>query len=75
MAIDTKHKDLEGLRIDRSAATEPTQAPLWARMYILIGIAVLVLLGIAALIYLRVTGREEWMAKAQLVFEQSGSSH
>jgi large-conductance mechanosensitive channel len=30
---------------------------------------------IAALIYMRVTHREEWMAKAQLVFEQSGTSH
>jgi hypothetical protein len=30
---------------------------------------------ILALIDMRVRGREEWMAKAQLVFEQSGSSH
>jgi hypothetical protein len=30
---------------------------------------------IVALIYMRVTHREEWMAKAQLVFEQSGTSH
>jgi len=30
---------------------------------------------IAALIYMRISGREEWMAKAQLVFEQSGSGH
>jgi amino acid transporter len=35
----------------------------------------IVVITIVALIYLRVTGREEWMAKAQLVFEQSGSSH
>jgi hypothetical protein len=28
-----------------------------------------------ALIYLRVTGREDWMRKAQLVFEQSGGGH
>ena len=51
MAIDTKHKDLEGLRIDRAATAQPPEAPLWARMYILIGIAVFVLLGIAALAY------------------------
>jgi HlyD family secretion protein len=51
MAIDTKHKDLEGLRIDRAAMAQPPEAPLWARMYILIGIAVFVLLGIAALAY------------------------
>jgi hypothetical protein len=30
---------------------------------------------IVALIYMRVTHKEEWMAKAQLVFEQSGTSH
>jgi hypothetical protein len=30
---------------------------------------------IVALIYMRVRGREEWMTKAQLVFEQSGTGH
>jgi amino acid transporter len=38
---------------------------------LMVFIAVLVVT-IAALVYMRVTGREEWMAKAQLVFEQSG---
>jgi HlyD family secretion protein len=51
MAIDTKHKDLEGLRIDRSAvATESSGSP-WARSIIVGGIVVIVLLGIAALAY------------------------
>ena len=51
MAIDTKHKDLEGLRIDRSAvATEPAGSP-WARSIIVGGIVVIVLLGIGALAY------------------------
>jgi amino acid transporter len=35
----------------------------------------IVVVTIAALIYMRVTGKEEWMAKAQLVFEESGSGH
>jgi amino acid transporter len=35
----------------------------------------IVVITIIALIYMRVTGREAWMAKAQLVFEQSGSGH
>jgi amino acid transporter len=35
----------------------------------------IVVVTIAALIYMRVRGREEWMAKAQLVFEQSGTGH
>jgi HlyD family secretion protein len=51
MAIDTKHKDLEGLRIDRSAvATESGGSP-WARSIIVGGIVVIVLLGIATLAY------------------------
>lgn len=50
MALDTKHDDLKSLRIDRSAPTEG-EAPAWARRYIVIGIAVVVLLGLAALAY------------------------
>jgi len=41
---------------------------------LMVFIAVLVIT-IAALIYMRVTGKEDWMSKAQLVFEQSGSGH
>ena len=51
MATDTKHKDLEGLRIDRSATAEPPQAPFWSRMYILVGIGIFVLAGAVALAY------------------------
>src|SRR3954468_24264863 len=51
MATDTKHKELEGLRIDRSAvATESSGSP-WARSIIIGGIVVIVLLGVAALAY------------------------
>jgi amino acid transporter len=35
----------------------------------------IVVVTIAALAYMRARGLEEWMAKAQLVFEQSGSGH
>src|ERR1700738_5319410 len=49
MPIDAKHEDLRSLRIDRTGGEgEP---PVWARRYILIGIAVLVLLGIVAISY------------------------
>jgi amino acid transporter len=41
---------------------------------LLVFIAVVVIT-IVALIYMRATHREEWMAKAQLVFEQSGGGH
>ena len=52
MSIDTKHKDLQSLRIDRNArASGEGEPPLWARRYILVGIAILVVLGIAALGY------------------------
>jgi HlyD family secretion protein len=51
MAIDTKHKDLEGLRIDRSAAATETDGSPWAKSIIVGGIVVIVLLGIAALAY------------------------
>src|SRR5579864_237993 len=51
MSVDTKHKDLEGLRIDRTAATAEPDASPWAKMYIIGGIVLVVLLGIAALAY------------------------
>jgi len=49
MPLDTKHSDLQGLRIDRSAPAGDS-AP-WARRYILVGIAVVALLSVGALAY------------------------
>src|ERR1700690_212058 len=52
MAIDAKHEDLRSLRIDRTArAGGEGEPPAWARRYIVIGIAVLVLLGVVTLSY------------------------
>jgi len=52
MAIDTKHEDLQSLRIDRSQRGDNGgEPPLWAQRYILIGLAVVVLLGVVALTY------------------------
>ena len=49
MSIDTKHEDLQGLRIDRSAPSgEPSP---WARRYIIIGIALVTVLSVGALSY------------------------
>jgi len=52
MPIDAKHQDLQSLRIDRtergSGAGEP---PAWARRYIVIGIAIVVLLSLCTLAY------------------------
>jgi len=52
MAIDTKHQDLQSLRIDRSQRGDNGgETPAWARRYILIGIAIVILLGLTALGY------------------------
>ncbi|MFZ0286383.1 MAG: biotin/lipoyl-binding protein, partial [Terriglobales bacterium] len=50
MPLDTKHADLEGLRIDRSAP--PTGEPAgWARRYIIIGVALVAALSLGTLAY------------------------
>src|SRR3984957_5345282 len=52
MPIDAKHEDLESLRIDRTQRGDSGgEPPVWARRYILGGVAVLVLLGLSALAY------------------------
>ena len=51
MAIDTKHQDLESLRIDRSERGNGGEPPVWASRYIIGGIALVVLLALAALAY------------------------
>jgi HlyD family secretion protein len=52
MAIDTKHEDLQNLRIDRTQRGDSSgEPPTWARRYILGGIAVVVLLGLTAAAY------------------------
>jgi HlyD family secretion protein len=52
MTLDTKHDDLQSLRIDRSHRHDSEgEPPKWASRYILGGIAVVVLLGLVALVY------------------------
>ena len=52
MGIDTKHEDLQSLRIDRSQRGDtPGEPSPWAKRYIVIGIAVVVLLGLLAVVY------------------------
>src|ERR1700688_1655669 len=52
MAIDTKHQDLQSLRIDRSQRGDSGgEPPAWARRYILCGVAIVVLLGVITLAY------------------------
>jgi HlyD family secretion protein len=49
MPLDTKHADLQGLRIDRSPPS--LQPAPWARRYIIVGIAVVAVLSLGALAY------------------------
>ena len=51
MPIDTKHDDLQSLRIDRSLRDGGGEPPAWSRRFVLGGIAIVVLLGIVALSY------------------------
>jgi HlyD family secretion protein len=52
MAIDTRHEDLQSLRIDRTQRGDSGgEPPAWARRFILGGLAVVVLLGVITLAY------------------------
>jgi HlyD family secretion protein len=52
MAIDTKHEDLQSLRIDRSQRGDSSgEPPTWAKRYILGGIGVVVVLGLITIAY------------------------
>src|ERR1700693_2857716 len=51
MPTDTKHDDLQSLRIDHSMRDGGGEPPSWSRRFILGGIAVVVLLGLIALAY------------------------
>lgn len=52
MAIDTKHEELQGLRIDRThRAGSDGEPPVWAKRWIIVGIAALLLMSLAALAY------------------------
>jgi len=52
MALDTKHQDLQSLRIDRSErGNGPGEPSIWVRRYILGSIAIIVILGVITLAY------------------------
>ena len=52
MAIDTKHEDLQSLRIDRTQRGDSGgEPPAWAKRYIIGGVAVVALLGLLTLAY------------------------
>ena len=51
----------------------PRRAAGWAARFMTGVFFAIVVVTIVALIYMRIRGQEEWMDKAQLVFEQRGS--
>jgi len=52
MAIDTKHEDLQSLRIDRSQRSDNSgEPPAWARRYIIGGIVLIIVLGLFTVAY------------------------
>ncbi len=52
MAIDSKHEELQSLRIDRSQRGDNGgELPVWVKRYIVGGIAIVVLLGVVTLAY------------------------
>jgi HlyD family secretion protein len=51
MPIDAKHEELRSLRIERSQPGTAGEPPTWARRYILLGLAVVVILGLVAVAY------------------------
>jgi HlyD family secretion protein len=51
MSLDTKHQDLQSLRIDRSDHGDGGEPSPWAKRYIIIGICVVVLLSLSTLAY------------------------
>ena len=74
MPTDTKHDDLQGLRIDRSNSGEGGEPPLWARRYILVGISAVVLLSLAALAYRLFAGDVPEVEVARATAESSKDS-
>jgi HlyD family secretion protein len=73
MAIDTKHQDLAGLRIDRAArGGGEGEPPAWARRYIIAGISIIVILGLIALAYRMFAGDVPEVEVTRAAAESSG---
>lgn len=74
MPIDTKHQELEGLRIDRSSRGNEGEPSPWAKRTILIGIGIIVLLGFGALAYRLFAASAPEVETARATVESSGDS-
>jgi len=74
MATDTKHDELQGLRIDRSNRGDGGEPSSWARRYIIIGISVVVVLSLAALAYRLLAGDVPEVEVARATVESSSDA-
>ena len=74
MPIDTKHQDLAGLRIDRSARGNEGEPSPWVKRTIVIGISIVVLLGLSALAYRLLASNAPEVEIARATVESSGDS-
>jgi len=73
MALDTKHEDLQSLRIDRSQRGDSGEPPAWAQRYIIGGIALVVLLALSALAYRAFSSDAPEVEVVRASAESSGS--
>lgn len=73
MPIDAKHEDLRSLRIDRTLRNGQGEPPAWARRWILIGIAIVVVLSLSALAY-RLLAPETPQVEVVRAAAESGSA-
>jgi HlyD family secretion protein len=74
MAIDTKHQELEGLRIDRSDHGEGGEPSPLAKRIIIVGISLVVILGLGALAYRIFASNAPEVETARATVESSGDS-
>ena len=70
MPIDAKHEELRSLRIERSQPPTEGGPPAWARRYIVIGIAIVVVLSAAAGAYRLFAGDAPEVQVTRATFER-----
>jgi HlyD family secretion protein len=74
MAIDTKHEELQGLRIDRSDRGHEGEPSSLAKRIIVVGISIVVILGLGALAYRLFGSSAPEVETARATVESSGDS-
>ena len=72
MPIDTKHQELQGLRIDRTERGSEGEPSPWAKRTIIVGISVVVLLVLSALLYRLFGSSAPEVETARATVESSG---